>query len=164
MAAFTAVDWIGWLADLARDDERFRHDLAPGTDHAVLATALATLAKEHGPADYLIHQQQTDARPRRSVSGGAFGPPDAVVCTTPFAPHILETSGDVTVIAAGRRLRFAPAAAECLRLLLSGRPVVLTDAAATTGVDAHKLAAVLLEERLCTEATPALCSAYTALD
>lgn len=68
------------------------------------------------------------------------------------------------MIAAGRHLRFARTAAQCARLLLSGRPVDLADVAATTGVDAHKLGAVLLEEGLCTEATPALCSAYTALD
>lgn len=164
MAPHTGVDWIGWLADLARDDERFRHDLGPGTDHTELAATLAELAHAHSPADYLIHQKQTDARPRRSVSCGAFGPPDALVCTTPFPPDIVETSEDVTVIAAGRRLRFAPATGKCVRLLLSGRPVNLADAAAVTGVDAHKLAAVLLEEGLCTEATPALYSAYTALD
>lgn len=164
IAAHTGVDWIGWLADLARDDERFRHDLGPGTDHSELAAALARLAGQHSPADYLTHRRQTDARPRRSVSGGAFGPPEALVCTTPFAPAIVETSQDVTVTAAGRRLRLAPAAAGCVRLLLSGRPITLADAAATTGVDAHKVGAVLLEEGLCTEATPALCSAYTALD
>ncbi|SDX99718.1 Cupin superfamily protein [Saccharopolyspora shandongensis] len=164
MAPHTGIDWISWLADLARDDERFRHDLGPNTDHTALAAALAELASENSPADYLIHQRQTDARPRRSVTGGAFGPPEKLVCTTPFAPDIVETGEAVTVIAAGRRLRFAPAATQCVRLLLSGSPVDLADAAATTGVDVHKLGAVLLEEGLCTEATPALCSAYTALD
>jgi hypothetical protein len=164
MAPHTGVDWIGWLADLARDDVRFRHDLGPGTDHTELAATLAELAREHSPADYLTHQRQTDARPRRSVCGGAFGPPETLVCTTPFAPDVVETSQDVTVIAAGQRLRFAPTTAQCLRMLLCGRPVDLAAAAAATGVDAHKLAAVLLEEGLCTEASPALCSAYTALD
>ncbi len=164
MTPHTGIDWISWLGDLARDDERFRHDLGPGTDHAALTAALAELAGENSPTDYLVHRRQTDVRPRRSVTGGAFGAPEKLVCTTPFAPEIVETSEAVTVTAAGRHLRFAPAAAQCVRLLLSGRPVDLADAVTTTGVDAHTLGAVLLEEGLCTEATPALCSAYTALD
>ncbi|MCI2424049.1 hypothetical protein MOQ72_42295 [Saccharopolyspora sp. K220] len=101
---------------------------------------------------------------RRSVSGGAFGSPDAVACTTPFAPDIVETGEAVTVIAVGRRLRFAPAAAQCVRLLLSGYSLDLVDGAATNGVDAQKLGAVLLEVGLCTQVTPALCLACTALD
>lgn len=163
MAQHTGVDWIRWLADLARDDGRFRHDLAPGTDHTVLATELTKLAGENGPADYLVHQRQTDVRPRHSVSGGAFGPPVKVVCTTAFAPDVVETTDAVTVHAAGKRLRFAVEAANCLRLLLSGSPVDLTDAAVTTDVDAHKVGVILLEEGLCSEITPAWSSAYTAL-
>ncbi|OQO89773.1 hypothetical protein B1813_22200 [Saccharomonospora piscinae] len=164
MTPHTGIDWLLWLADRARDDERFRQDLGHDTDHVALAAALSKLAVANSPAAYLIDRRQTAAQPRRSVTGGAFGLPEKLVCTTPFVPDIVETSEAVTVIAAGRRLRFAPAATQCVRLLLSGRPVDLADATVTTGVDAHKLGALLLEEGLCTEATPALYSAYTALD
>lgn len=68
MTPHTGIDWVSWLGDLARDDERFRHDLGPDTDHATLAAALAELAREHSPRDYLVHRRQTDVRPRRSVT------------------------------------------------------------------------------------------------
>jgi hypothetical protein len=71
--------------------------------------------------------------------------------------------GDIEVVAAGRRLTFAPAAREPLSLLLSGQPAEIDAIAQTTGTDAGSLARTLIKETLCAAVHPALASGYTGL-
>ena len=57
----------------------------------------------------------------------------------------------------------AAKALPALRLLLSGTPVGLAQAADETGVDVEQLADILIEEELCAELTPELSSGFTGL-
>jgi hypothetical protein len=67
------------------------------------------------------------------------------------------------VLAAGKKITFAASAEPALRLLLSGHPVDLATATATTGIDAVVLADTLIKEGVCAELTEALSSGYTGM-
>ncbi|MGH3565278.1 MAG: JmjC domain-containing protein [Pseudonocardia sp.] len=168
IVARTGVDWISWLADQARQQELFRHDLAHHDDPAAHAQALTGavtgLAQSHPPAEFLTGRRR-EQRPARHLSTFAtFGPPERVVCIAEFPPELdTAADGSVTVVAAGRRIRFAGKALPALRLLCSGNPVVVAAVAAETGVDAARIAEMLLRENICAELGPDLSSGYTGL-
>ena len=163
----TGVDWIAWLADRAREQELFRHDLDhadPGAQAAVLTEAVAELAATRPPGDFLTGRQREQRAPRHLSTFSTFGPPDQVVCIAEFPPEFdTAADGSVTVVAAGRRIRFAVRALPALRLLLSGNPVSVVDVAAETGIDATRVAEMLLRENICAEVGPDLYSGYTGL-
>ncbi|KWT63796.1 hypothetical protein ADL21_00030 [Streptomyces albus subsp. albus] len=166
----TGVSWLAWLADWSRETERFRHDLdrwgRPGAQHRQhqeLAAAAARLLDERGPAEFLDTVQR-QADPARHVPFvAALGPPEAVVCVTEFPPRLHEDGQGVEVIAADKRLVFDPKALPALRLLLSGHPVRLEEAAAHVGADITTVAEILVEEELCAPLNPELSSGYTGL-
>ncbi|WIX76037.1 cupin domain-containing protein [Amycolatopsis carbonis] len=162
------VDWVSWLADQAREQELFRHDLehddGPSGQAATLAGAVAELAGKLPPAEFLTARRRQQ-RPRRHLSTFAtFGPPEQVVCVAEFPPEIVTADdGSVTVLAAGRRIRFAAKALPVVRRLCSGNPVPVADVAAETGIDAARIAEILLRENVCAEVGPDLSSGYTGL-
>jgi hypothetical protein len=163
LAPRTGIDWVHYLADLAREQHLFRRNLsARAADHQVLAEAITALAKTHSPAEYLADRHVQQPPVRRVVTGGAFGPPAAVVCVTDFPPRIDTSDGHAVVVtAAGRRLTFARKALPALTMLLCGHPAKLTEISELTGVDAGLLAQVPLEEELCAEMTEALTQAWS---
>lgn len=136
----TGVDWLSWLADQSRAEEIFRHDLdrPPSADQqAALTSALIELARSRTTEHYLTARETQRPAARHMPPTGLFGEPE--------------------------KLTFASQALPALRLLLSGMPVNLADAAAAMGVDTRRLAGVLMREGLCTELTPELSSGYTGL-
>ncbi|WP_309049185.1 JmjC domain-containing protein [Streptomyces sp.] len=161
----TGANWLAWLADWCREREIFRHDLDRwrGPDGASLTEAAATLLDARSPADYLVAYEQETTLPRHVPFLDILGPLDAVVCTTHFPPRIRESGETVDVLAAGKKLTLAAKALPALRLLLSGRPVVLEHAVAVVGADAAEVAGILVEEELCAVLTPELSSGYTGL-
>ncbi len=79
-------------------------------------------------------------------------------------PPLIEENGDtVDVTAAGKKLTVATKALPALRLLLSGRPVRLEQAAAIVGDEIHEVAEILIKEELCAPLTDELSSGYTGL-
>ncbi|MEU3684550.1 cupin domain-containing protein [Streptomyces sp. H23] len=161
----TGASWLAWLADWCREREIFRHDLdrRNGPDSESLALAVTTLAGERSPADFLSVYEQETTLPRHVPYLGILGPLGGVVCTTHFPPRILENGGTVDVLAAGKKLTFTAKALPALRVLLSGRPVLLDRAVAIVGAESAELADILVEEELCAVLTPELSSGYTGL-
>ncbi|WP_181140219.1 JmjC domain-containing protein [Streptomyces sp. Ru62] len=168
----TGVDWLRALTELACNLEVFRRDLTDDTDEdEALAAALSLLARTYRPTHFL--QARTAYSDRGGIgwretqhpyTGGAFGPVSEVVCLTDFPPHLTAGGGNAVVTVNGRRLTFPAEALPALRLLVSGRPVVVEEVSRTTGVDAAELVRPLLDAHFCTEVTGALAGAFTALD
>jgi hypothetical protein len=166
----TGVDWVSWVADRSRELERFRHDLdrwATTTDRSAqesdLVAGMSRLLADYPVSVYLAAREQERQPPRHVVTGGVFGPPAAVVCVTEFPPRIELREQGVEVLAAGKKITFAAKVETALRLLLSGRPVVLATVTAITGIDADMLAETLIKEGMCAELTEALSSGYTGM-
>ncbi|MFC7869125.1 JmjC domain-containing protein [Streptomyces murinus] len=161
----TGAAWLAWLADWCREREIFRHDLdrRRGPDSAALIEAAEALLGERSPADYLAAYEQETILPRHVPFLDILGPLDAVVCTTHFPPRIQVRGETADVLVSGKKLAFAAKALPALRLLLSGRPVVLEQAAAVVGADVVEVAEILVEEELCAVLTPELSSGYTGL-
>ncbi|UUN26602.1 cupin domain-containing protein [Streptomyces sp. FIT100] len=160
----TGASWMAWLGDWCREREVFRHDLDRSQpDSEALVDAAARLVRDRGPADFLVaYEQQTN--PGRHVPFlDIFGPLDAVVCTAHFPPQINESGEAVDVVTSGKRLTLAAEALPALRLLLSGHPVPLGEAAATIGDDVHEVAEILVKEEICTPLNAELSSGYTGL-
>jgi len=164
------VNWLTWLADEARQHELFRHDLdrwGPNTTQAEqqanLSEAVSTLAEHHTFSDFLTARERQQPPARHIATHGIFGPPETVVCISDFPPLIETADGVVTVKAARKAIDFAAQALPALQLLLSGRPVNVADVGAATGVNAAKLAEVLVAEDMCADVTPELASGYTGL-
>ncbi|MGH3888251.1 MAG: JmjC domain-containing protein [Pseudonocardiaceae bacterium] len=165
----TGVDWLTWLADRSRDNEIFRHDLirySPQEQHAqaqALAEATCRLATSASPEEFLAVREQQQPPPRRVYTRGVFGPPAAVACVTDFPPRLHHGENTITVLSAGKKITVAAKAEPALRMLLCGQPVDLAAVSTATGLDAAKLADVLIEEELCAEVTDELLSGYTGL-
>jgi hypothetical protein len=161
----TGASWLAWLADWSREHEVFRQDLERWhvPDSAALTEAATALLGERSPADYLAAYEQETALPRHVPFLNILGPFDAVVCTTHFPPRMRESGETVDVLASGKRLTLAAKALPALRLLLSGRPVVLEQAAAVAGAEVVEVAEILVKEELCAVLTPELSSGYTGL-
>jgi ribosomal protein L16 Arg81 hydroxylase len=77
----TGVDWLAWLADQARADELFRHDLHQhntppdrDTQQRELAAAATRLIQIRCPADYLTTRQREHTNTRQVATFGVFGP------------------------------------------------------------------------------------------
>lgn len=160
----TGASWVAWLGDWCREQEIFRLDLdRSGSGSGALVEAATRLVGQRGPEDFLAaHSQQTT--PGRHVPYlGIFGPLHGAVCTAHFPPRIAEHGDIVDVWAAGKKLTFAAKALPALRLLLSGRPVQLDQAAAVAGTEIHEVAEILIKEELCAPLTDELSSGYTGL-
>ncbi|GAB3000617.1 MULTISPECIES: cupin domain-containing protein [Amycolatopsis] len=157
----TGVDWMSWLADQARQDVEFRHDLerwnAPDEQ---LPRRVTELAARFPQAAYLTAREQERPPRRRVVTSGVFGPVTDVVCLTDFPPHIIPDGSTVQVIAVGTELTFAGRAEPALRALLSGNPTNIEQVTAATGVDAAVLAKALLDAGVCAELTGDLAAGY----
>ncbi|MEU9078999.1 cupin domain-containing protein [Kitasatospora sp. NPDC048538] len=160
----TGASWMAWLGDWCREQEVFRCDLdRTDTDTTPLVEAATRLVGRRGPEEFLTACEQQAAPGRQVPFLEIFGGLDAVVCTTHFAPRITEHGDTVGVTAAGRQLTFAAKAVTALRLLLSGQPVVLEQAAASVGDEVREVAAILIKEELCAPLTDELSSGYTGL-
>lgn len=161
----TGASWLAWLADWSREHEIFRHDLdrVQGSDTRALAEAATRLIGERSPAEFLAAYEQATTLPRHVPFLDILGPLDAVVCTTHFPPRIRENGETVEVVALGKKITLAAKAVPALRLLLSGRPVPLEQAAAVVGAEVAEVAEILVEEELCAVLTPELSSGYTGL-
>jgi hypothetical protein len=161
----TGASWLAWLADWCREREIFRHDLdrRHGTGSEALTEAAAQLISERPPADFFDAYEQATTLPRHVPFLDILGPLDAVVCTTHFPPQIQEHGGTVDIVASGKKLTLAAKALPALRLLLSGRPVELEQAAAVAGAEVTEVAEILVKEELCAVLTPELFSGYTGL-
>lgn len=164
------VNWLAWLADQSRAKEQFRRDLGRWNttgqwekQQAALVEAVAALAVELTPQDFLDTREYERLAVRHIPSTGLSGEPGAVVCVTDFEPVMRQGEGVVHVLAAGKRITFADRARPALDELLSGHPVDIAETAVRTGVDVEALAGILLKEELCAELTPELSSAYTGL-
>lgn len=165
----TGVDWLTWLVDHSRQDEVFRHDLIRDSaqgQHAqaqTLAAAACRLIASISPEEFLAAREQQQPAPRQVHTRGVFGTPAAVVCVTDFAPRLSPCEDTIIVLGAGKRITVAVKAEPALRMLLSGLPMSLNSVSTATGIDAAKLADVLIEEGLCAEVTDELLSGYTGL-
>jgi Cupin superfamily protein len=165
----TGVDWLTWLADRSRENELFRHDLirhSPLEQHAqtqALAQAACHLVTSASPEEFLTVREQQQGPPRQIYTRGVFGPPAAVACVTDFPPRLQLYGDTIAVHGAGKQITVAAKAEPTLRMLLSGQPVYLGAIGANTGLDAEKLADVLIREGLCAEVTDDLLSGYTDL-
>lgn len=161
----TGASWLAWLADWSRQQEIFRHDLDRwhGTGSQALAEAAAGLIGERPPASFLAVNEQETTPARHVPFLDIFGQLDSVVCTTHFPPRIEENGATVDVIAAGKKLTLAAEALPALRLLLSGKPVHLDQAAAVVGAELTEVAEILVEEEICAPLTPELSLGYTGL-
>lgn len=161
----TGASWLAWLGDWCRENEIFRHDLdRRGTAGSeALTEATARLVRERPPADFLASYGQEVTPTRHVPFLDIFGPLDSVVCTTHFPPQIREQQESVDVLTLGKRLTFASKALPALRLLLSGRPVSLAQAASVAGTEVTEIAEILVEEQICAPLTPELSLGYTGL-
>jgi Cupin superfamily protein len=159
----TGVDYLTWIADQARADAQFRHDLDqyPTADqHQRLAEASAGLLAAHSPAEFLAAHRREDTPARHTTAFGIFGPAHSVVCVTSYPPE-LDIRDDVVIVrAAGKKITIPAAAAPALNVLLSGHPVNLAELATNTATDTTALAAALTTAGICTELTPALAAGY----
>ena len=163
----TGVDYLNWLADHSREIELFRHDLdrwGMATDRTAQQLALTDeavrLVATRSVAEYLAARAQDRPAGRHVATHGVFGSPMAVVCCSEFPPAVIEHDGTVEVSAAGRKVTFAIAAQPALRLLLSGRPVVVSALAASTGLDVTPVVQVLVEQGICAELDAELDAGY----
>jgi Cupin superfamily protein len=165
----TGVDWLTWLADRSRENEVFRHDLVrygPQEQQAqtqALAEAACHLVISALPEEFLAMREQQQPPPRQVCTRGVFGPPSVVVCVTDFPPRLSPCGDTIIVFDAGKRVTVAAKAEPALRMLLCGQPVDLVAVSAAAGIDAVRLANVLIEEGLCAEVTDELLSGYTGL-
>ncbi|MDT0267954.1 cupin domain-containing protein [Streptomyces sp. DSM 44915] len=166
----TGVGWLAWLADWSREDEVFRHDLDVVQDLEQqveqirkLSHATSRLVAFHSPKQFLAKRLRDVASTRHVPFTDLFGPLDDVVCVTEFPPRIDERGEQVEVVASGKKLTFAAKALPALRLLLSGCPVNLDQAAGVVGALVKRVAEILTEEELCASLTPELSSGYTGL-
>ncbi|MGH3550566.1 MAG: JmjC domain-containing protein [Pseudonocardiaceae bacterium] len=163
----TGVDWLTWLADRSRQDEVFRHDLirngAQGQQTQKLAAAACRLIASISPEEFLAERELQQPTSRQVRTCGVFGAPRAVVCVTDFPPRLSSSEDTIIVRGAGKRITVAAKAEPALRMLLCGQPVDLNSVSAATGIDAAKLADVLIEEGLCAEVTDELLSGYIGL-
>ncbi|MET9294089.1 cupin domain-containing protein [Streptomyces sp. NPDC003077] len=161
----TGASWLSWLADWCREREVFRHDLDRWNDpnSTVLTEAATALLGERSPAEFLAAYGQQMPLPRQVPFLDILGPLDAVVCTSHLPPRIQGSGETVDVLSSGKKMTFATEALPALRLLLSGRPVVLEQAAVVVGAEVMEVAGVLVEEELCAVLTPELSSGYTGL-
>lgn len=163
----TGVDWLEWVADQARANATFRHDLDQHADpvrqqdqHQEFAQAAAALLRTHSPTDYLTARRREHVPGRHSTTFGVFGPLETVVCVTDFAPDLAVRDDTVIITAVGKKITVPADALPVLRLFLSGQPAAIADVSARTGIDAAPLAEALITAGLCTETTPALAAGY----
>ncbi|WP_431043075.1 JmjC domain-containing protein [Streptomyces sp. P1-3] len=161
----TGASWLAWLADWCREREIFRRDLdrSPGASSAALTEAAVQLIGERSPADFLAAYEQQTTLPRHVPYLDILGPLDAVVCTTRFRPEIRENADTVDILASGKKLTLAAKALPALRLLLSGGPVPLDQAAEVVGAEVVEVAEILVKEEICATLTPELSSGYIGL-
>lgn len=165
LAKRTGVDWLTWLADHSREDERFRHDLEPGNMEQAreLVRAAAQLVGCRPFPIFLTTRQAERPPARHVITHGVFGQPTSVVCVSEFRPQAEEYDDQVVVSAAGKRITFAAKVKPALEMLLSGLPVGIADVALRTGIDVTDVVEVLLTEGICAEATPELAAGYADL-
>ncbi|MYT31783.1 MULTISPECIES: cupin domain-containing protein [unclassified Streptomyces] len=161
----TGASWLAWLADWCREHEAFRHDLDRwhGAGSEALTEAAVRLIGERPPAGFLASYEQETTLPRHVPYLDILAPLDAVACTTHFAPKIRENGETVDIVASGKKITLAAKALPALRLLLSGRPVPLAQAAAMVGAEVAEVAEILVKEEICAPLTPELSSGYTGL-
>jgi cupin superfamily protein len=166
----TGVTWLTWLADMARRQELFRHDLDRwnpvgfGDQETGLIAAVGKLAETLPPQASLAARERERPPGRHVPHLGMFGRPTGVVCVAEFPPQLAELpDGDVEVVSVGRKFVFAGAALPALRLLLSGEPVNIGAVAQEMSVDVAQLADALIEEALCAELIPELSLGYIEL-
>ncbi|MFE2426956.1 JmjC domain-containing protein [Streptomyces sp. NPDC059373] len=161
----TGASWLTWLADWSREHEIFRHDLdrSHPAGSEPLTEAVSRLIAERPPASFLAAYEQEMPLPRHVPFLEIFGPLDAVACTTHFPPQIRENGETVDVLTSGKKLTFAAKALPALRLLLSGKPVHLNQAAGLVGTEVSEVAEILVEEEVCAPLTPELSWGYTGL-
>jgi hypothetical protein len=169
----TGVHWLTWLADQARQQDVFRHDIARWgmaedqmAQHLAFIDAAERLVTGSFIADYLDRREQEQPSSRHVVTHGVFGPPGEVVCLTEFPPQVTLDDEDETVTVSapnGRQIQFKAVALPALRPLLSGRPVLIDKVSADTGLDASALAEVLLAESVCGEVTAELADGYRGM-
>lgn len=164
----TGADWLAWIADQARTNELFRHDInqhgnADTDQRRELATAATQLLAEHSPAGYLTTRQQQRPSNRHVTTMGVFGPAQAVVCVTDFPPKLETRDGTSTILAAGKKITIPADTLPALHLLLNGNPASIKDITTATGVDAAPLADVLIEQGICTELTPDLAEGHAGM-
>jgi hypothetical protein len=161
----TGASWLAWLADWSREQEIFRHDLdrSRTVGHRALADSAARLVVERSPEAFLAAYEQETAPVRHVPFLDIFGPLDSVVCTTQFAPRIEENGETVNVLTSGKKLTLTAEVLPSLRVLLSGRPVHLDQAASAMGAEVAEVAAILVEEEICAPLTPELSLGYTGL-
>lgn len=157
--AATGVDLVAWLADQVRSDELFREDLPrfAGPEARIeraeaLRRRLAELTAGDLVDRFLADRDaQAPAQTRVGLPWAATAellPPDDDFEVRLLAPRaaLVDGEGTVALVAAGKRLVFAPAARPVLAALLGGGPVpfkVLADAA--DGVDRPTARALLGE-------------------
>lgn len=165
----TGVDWLKWISDQARENELFRRDLNRSDSSDVeqqrlhLTTAVAQLIASRPPTSYLTDRENERPAHRHVATANIFGEPSEIVCITEFEPQIEKKDGLVHVVAAGKKITFTEKATPALLPLLSGNPVSVSQISQDTGINATKLAELLLQEEICAELTPELCSGYTDL-
>lgn len=161
----TGASWLAWLSDWSREEEVFRRDLDRwgGTGGEALTEAVAKLVERRSPADFLASGGQEATVPRHMPFLDIFGPMESVVCITHFPPRISERGETVEVVASGKKLTFLARALPALRLLLSGQPVHLDQAASEVGGEVREVAEILTKEEVCAVLTPELSSGYTGL-
>nr|WP_256790296.1 cupin domain-containing protein [Frankia sp. AvcI1] len=166
----TGVDWLAWLADRSRTDEIFRHDLDRREPHEhrqdqtrMLTEAASRLLTTIPPSQFLTAREEEYSTSRHITTWGMFDPITTVACVTEFQPTV-ETRDDVVILrSAAKKITFHAGALPALRVLLSGLPVDLKHVSSATGIDAVRVADVLLREGICAEVTPELFSGYTGL-
>ncbi|MFJ8842423.1 JmjC domain-containing protein [Streptomyces cyaneofuscatus] len=161
----TGASWLAWLADWSREHEIFRHDLdrSGSADHRALTESVAPLVATRTPNDFLAAYEQEVPPARHVPFLGLFGSLGSVVCISHFTPRIEVNGESVNVVASGKKLTFTARALPSLRLLLSGKPVHLDQAAPAAGAEVAEVALILVEEEICAPFTPELSSGYTGL-
>lgn len=166
----TGVHWLSWLADQARSEELFRHDLTRANsgeeaihEQRILAERAQHLLANHPLTEFLALREQQQGPARHIATHGMFGPYVSVVCVTEFPPHIEVHDTIAIVRAGGKEITVRSKAVPAIRMLLSGVPVDIAAMSSATGVNAAELARVLMDEGLCGEATPELLAGYTGL-
>jgi hypothetical protein len=163
--------FLTWLADQARQQELFRHDIERwastedrDAQHLAFVEAAERLVTTSSIAEYLHRREHHRPSSRHVITSGVFGPPTEVVCLTAFPPPVRQENDIVIVGApAGREIQFKAAALPALLLLLSGRPVAIDKVSADSGVDASALVEVLLAEGVCGEVTTELAHGYRGM-
>ena len=102
---------MSWVADRARQQEVFRHDLDLDGSTDALAELLPQLVGAYPQEVYLAaHERERPAR-CRVITSGLFGPLTDVVCLTDFPPHIARDGDDVAVVTVGKEITFGSGAA-----------------------------------------------------